>query len=393
MRPRVVSVLRWLLLTIAIVLLVAGLFTAFPAPAGLNWEYRVLIAGVVGEKGYRFLVLPILLAIAGLALPDRSSRVSIATFGCAVAALTLGCKPMLQAWALGQVLPERLASSFGPGDAQRAPFSFRTLYAPLPPPVPSFDGTYRAGRGLEFLRAVGRSPAPCVISLHGGGWFGKGFHDRRPFNQWLARHGYAVAAIAYSVLPDARWPEPRDDVMAAITMLRAHATELGIDPSQIILLGRSAGAQLALATAFAAHDPGIKGVIAFYPPTDLRALWQSAPANDRINGYTARQILELMFGGTPDKAPASYDSGSALVLADRQSPPTLLIHGALDSLVPLAQSDELAAKLTLLHRPNELVVIPWASHGFDTVNFDGPGGQISTYAVAQFLSAVTRQRP
>jgi len=50
----------------------------------------------------------------------------------------------------------------------------------------------------------------------------------------------------------------------------------------------------------------------------------------------------------------------------------------------------LAAKLTAAGRPNALVTIPWATHAFDTINFDGPGAQITTYSVAWFLAAATR---
>lgn len=384
------SVTRWVLLAIAVILLLAGLFTVFRAPPPMHWTFRLAITGFVGETGYRYLLLPAVVAILALALPERESWTALCTFACAVAAFSLWTKPVLQASALGYSLPVRLGEVFAGGKVDRTPFSFRTLYAPLPEPVPFEDGEYRQNHRMEIIRAVGRSPAPCVISLHGGGWFGEGFRDRRPFNLWLARHGYCVVSIAYSTLPSARWPEPREDVVAAIKVLRERATELGIDPKRFILLGRSAGAQLALATAYTAHDSAIRGVVAFYPPTDLAALWRAAIRNERLNGYTQRQIFELLLGGTPDTAKPTYDNASPLTLADRQSPPTLLIHGALDSLVPLDQSEQLAQKLAALGRSHALLVVPWASHGFDTVNFDGPGSQITTYAVAQFLDAVTR---
>jgi acetyl esterase/lipase len=61
---------------------------------------------------------------------------------------------------------------------------------------------------------------------------------------------------------------------------------------------------------------------------------------------------------------------------------TFLAPGWIDEL--------LAAKLTAAGRPNTLVSVPWASHAFDTINFDGPGAQITTYSIAWFLAAVTR---
>ncbi len=384
------AVLRWLLLLVALLLALAGLFTAVMAPDWINWQLRLLISGLEGERGYRLGWLPPAIALVAWLLRRRQPVVTAATLACCLAAFALVLKPVAQAWWIGRSLPARLAAAFGPATPDRAPFSLATLYAALPDPVPGEDMSYSGRLRLDFYRAVGRSPAPCVIFLHGGGWFGSGYHDNRPFTMWLVRQGYAVATIAYRGLPQSRWPAPREDVLAAIAFLRAHAAEFGIDPDRIVLLGRSAGAQLAAATAYAAHDPGIRGVIAFYGPTDLRSLWNVKGTTFRLQGLTGRQVLETFLGGTPATAPAAYDSASSLMLAGPDSPPTLLIHGRLDSTVPVSQSERLAAKLTAAGRPNAQVTIPWASHAFDTVNFDGPGAQLSTYSIAWFLAAVTR---
>ena len=55
MAPTLTAALRWLLLLIALLLALAGLFTAVMAPDWINWQYRLLITGLVGERGYRFL--------------------------------------------------------------------------------------------------------------------------------------------------------------------------------------------------------------------------------------------------------------------------------------------------------------------------------------------------
>jgi acetyl esterase/lipase len=93
---------------------------------------------------------------------------------------------------------------------------------------------------------------------------------RRELNDWLARQGYAVASIDYRLCPEHKWPAQREDLLEAIEFLRAHATALGIDQAQFVLLGRSAGGQIATATAYWQHDPTIRGVVALYPPTDFR---------------------------------------------------------------------------------------------------------------------------
>ena len=77
-----------------------------------------------------------------------------------------------------------------------------------------------------------------------------------------------MASIDYRLAPGAVFPAPRDDVFAAIAYLKDHAKEIGLDKDRLILLGRSAGGQIALSAAYAEKEPGIKGVIVFYAPND-----------------------------------------------------------------------------------------------------------------------------
>jgi acetyl esterase/lipase len=180
---------------------------------------------------------------------------------------------------------------------------------------------------LDFYRAVGRSPAPCVVVIHGGSWLGGNRKDegtKPQLNHWLARHGYAVASIDYRLAPEWIWPAQRDDLLAALAFLRAQAPALGIDPTRFVLLGRSAGGQMATATAFSRQEPGIRGIIAIYPPTDFRLTWESATHPGNLDH---RLNLEMSLGGTPQTAIAAYDSASAALLVHPGVPPTLILQG------------------------------------------------------------------
>ena len=222
--------------------------------------------------------------------------------------------------------------------------------------------------------------------IHGGGWNG-GSPDEFPALQWhLARSGYAVAAIEYRLAPASPWPAQRDDVLAAISYLKVHAAEFGIDPQRFVLIGHSAGGQIAEAIAYGAHDPAIRGCIAFYAPADLHYAYEFARADDILNSL---KLLKEYMGGTPAEARSNYDSASAILLADAQSPPTLLLHGRRDELVWFRQSERLAQRLQALGVAHYFVQLPWATHAFD-YSLNGPAGQISVYAVDTFLSAVTR---
>ena len=117
--------------------------------------------------------------------------------------------------------------------------------------------------------ATPAAPAPCIVVIHGGSWANGDSTQLPGLNSYLAARGYVVAAINYRLAPDHRFPAARDDLLAAIEYLKGHAQELGIDPRRFVLLGRSAGAQLALLVAYTAGDAAIRGVVGFYGPADL----------------------------------------------------------------------------------------------------------------------------
>jgi acetyl esterase/lipase len=253
---------------------------------------------------------------------------------------------------------------------------------------------YADGLALDFYRpaaaAAGRSPRPCVVVIHGGSWVsGNRLDDgtKRWLNDWLAGLGYAVASIDYRLSPQFQWPAQRDDLLAAIRFLRDHAVDLGIDADRLVLLGRSAGGQMAIAAAYAEVIPGIRGVVDVYGPTDFDLTWDAAT---RPRSLDHRYNLELFLGGSPETARAAYRSASGAMLVTPRAPPTLILQGGLDINVFPEQAELLDRNLAAAGVPHALVVLPWAGHAFDFVNFNTPGAQIGRYATARFLASVTR---
>jgi acetyl esterase/lipase len=245
---------------------------------------------------------------------------------------------------------------------------------------------YSGELSLDFYRAVGRANAPCVLLVHGGGWDSGARGELPQFDHWLARRGYAVAAISYRLAPEFRWPAQREDITAAIAFLKSHAAALGIDATRLVLLGRSAGGHLAEATAYTAPDPAIRGVVALYAPADVHFAWEFSRDDDVLK---SPQLLKQFLGGTPETARASYDSASPIRFVGKSTPPTLLIHGRLDTLVWHRQSERLDQKLTEAGVTHAFISLPWATHAFE-YNLNGPGGQLTTYAIEWFLAAVTK---
>ncbi len=374
--------LRWSLLFLALATLLIALLNVLKSPDWSEWKLALL----AGEYGHWLALLPVLLAVLAWSLRGPAVALAYATVPICALALGLLIRPSLEAWKLGRALPGQLARQFGPVPLTQAPFSFAGLLTARPAPVPAETLRYSGELALDFYRAVGKSPAPCVVVIHGGGWDGGSREEIAHFNHWLARAGYAVAAIDYRLAPGAVWPAQRVDTLAAIAYLKTHATTLGVDPARLVLLGRSAGGNIAQAVGFTAGDPAIRGVIALYAPADLHFAWRYSREDDVLK---SPQLLRQFLGGPPDAAAPAYDSASGYLHVAKTTPPTLLLHGQLDTLVWHRQSERLAARLAENRVPHAFVSLPWATHAFE-YNLAGPGGQLTRFSVAWFLAAVTR---
>lgn len=349
------------------------------------------------EWGHVLLVLP----LAVLLLPGRRDRPGRVGAALALVAALLLASPLMRALAVASDLPERLTAAFGPGAAApRALPDAPARAAPLvagdllglddhAPNVTVTRHVYREVDGerlplVLYARADAPRPLPVVVAIHGGSW-SSGSPDQLPaINRYLAGRGYAVAAIGYRLAPGAPFPAAHEDVLAAVTWLAREGPALDLDPRRVVLLGRSAGGHLALLAAYTAKDPAIRGVVAYYPPTDLVWSWEH-PSNPWV--FDSPGVLRAFLGGSPAERPDAYRAASPLGFAAAHVPPTLLLHGGRDELVFLRQSQRLEERLRELGVAHLLVTLPWATHGCDA-NLAGPSGQLGTFAIERFLAAV-----
>ncbi|MDE2142903.1 MAG: alpha/beta hydrolase, partial [Elusimicrobia bacterium] len=236
--------------------------------------------------------------------------------------------------------------------------------------------------------AAGR--LPVVLVVHGGSWQSGSRLEMPELSRELAGLGYAVASIDYGLAPRNVFPGPVDDLRDAAAFLRARAGDLSLDMGRVVLLGRSAGGQIVLAAAAASDPiPGVRGVVDFYGPNDMRLAW-TIPGSPWI--LDSRRLLSQYIGGAPAEYPERYDEASALLRAGPKFPPTLMIHGGRDELVWPVHELRLSARLAALGVPHEYLELPWATHGCDYA-FNGPCGQITTFEVERFLGRVLGGAP
>ena len=229
------------------------------------------------------------------------------------------------------------------------PISLRDALIGSAPPSNQFETLiFAPGLSADLYRPKEHPNGVAIVVVHGGAWVSGDKGENVAWNAWLAERGYVVFDVQYRLAPQATWQESVADVAAAVGWLREHAPELGIDARRVALLGRSSGAHLSL---LAAHSAPVMAVVALYPPTDL-ASPAASPAQIRQEG----------------------------------APPTLLLHGTWDELVPFDQSVRMAHTLEAAHVSYELVAVPWARHAFDLV-FDSPASQLARGAVDTFLAS------
>jgi acetyl esterase/lipase len=374
----------WLLLLLSLAALAVSLLTEVRVPAAIDWKLAVL----AGELGYALALWPLAVALVAWWGRNQAPGMTWLVLATCTLALVFLLKPAWQAWRLGRGLPARLTAAFGPVPAKSPAFALRNLVRSTPPAGPVQTHEFAAGLALDFYPAqvMDGRPAPCVVVIHGGGWDGGDRKQLTGLNHWLARQGCAVAAISYRLAPAHPWPAQREDVQAALDWLKSGAQRLGLDPTRLVLLGRSAGGQIASAVGFLG-DPAVRGVVALYAPHDMRFAWSVSRPDDALNSL---QLMRQYLGGPPEGREEIYDTASAqLLVTAGRTPPTLLIHGTIDTLVWVRHSRRLAARLAEAGVPHLLLELPWATHALEA-HPGGPGGQLTVHALAHFLAAVTK---
>jgi acetyl esterase/lipase len=216
-----------------------------------------------------------------------------------------------------------------------------------------------------------QKPAPGLIFVHGGSWSGGNRKIYGFYCQHFAEKGYVAATIDYRLSGEAPFPAAIQDVKCAIRWMRANAAKLGVDPNKIGLVGGSAGGHLVLLASYAnTDDPELEGtggnpgvssrvqsVVDLYGPVTLWA------------GKSGRRtsVLKFMGGKSTEEAPDLYAKASPFNHLTKDAPPTLILHGTVDELVSIAQSDKLAAKLGELGVPYLYDRQEGWHHGMDAV--------------------------
>ncbi|MFJ7294779.1 alpha/beta hydrolase [Streptomyces collinus] len=194
-------------------------------------------------------------------------------------------------------------------------------------------------------------PKPALVLIHGGYWYHQ--TDWSSSAERFAAEGFQVFAIRYRLNFEAAWPAQRDDVADAVAWIRSHAAEFDVDPDRVLLLGSSAGGQLA--TDAATHGAGalrLKGVVALSPVASPYRAWNDGNDSSDAKRRKLRDNSAILARCYPDSDdtsttlhPSCWDTWRSMVSKNWVDPadaPMYLVHSE-DDFVPPVHSTDLKA--------------------------------------------------
>lgn len=286
----------WLLVGTTAVLLFISLWIVVPAP-----NLTLLNLGVVApELSPGLLVASIVLA--ALAWPGRAQRIHRAAGCLAVTAGVLDALPLAGVPVAVRRFDEAINILGRVGDGAGTDAGTRGRMRSRPMRARDLvlgigAGESRVVRDIEFAAPAGQPLTvdiyrpitagrfPILVQIYGRAWQHGTPGDNAVFARYFASRGHVVFAIEYRHAPRWQWPAQIEDVSVALAWIRAHAIEYDGDMRRIALIGRSAGAQLALVAAYR-DSANVAAVVSYYGPTNLSEGWRVPPRPDPL--YTER---------------------------------------------------------------------------------------------------------
>ena len=228
---------------------------------------------------------------------------------------------------------------------------------------------------LDVVTPAENAKGLGIVLVSSGGWHSDKSnireHNTKRMNeehwvQGLLKGGYTLFVARHGSGPRYHVPEMVEDIRRAVRFVRLHAKEYGVDPDELGITSGSSGGHLSLMVGLTGDDghadsedpvertsSRVQAIVSWFPPTDL-VNWR------KPGGYTSivksrPGMFEEMFGKVTD-IEAQLKSISPIEFVSADDPPLLLLHGDLDFVVPLQQSEVLRDKYQSSNLPVKLIV-------------------------------------
>jgi acetyl esterase len=177
---------------------------------------------------------------------------------------------------------------------------------------------------------------PGIVLIHGGAWSSGDKEDLGELATTFTDHGFAAFSINYRLVPQWPYPAPVEDVVAAVSWLREHATQFRLDPKRIGAFGGSAGGYLAAMLATSGRGSLTTGgrvaaAASWSGPMDL------VPLLSAVNPVLPGAVLSLLGCGEPTACVAAARDASPIHYVDAMDTP-MLIANATREVIPIDQA-------------------------------------------------------
>ena len=201
----------------------------------------------------------------------------------------------------------------------------------------------------------------AVVWIHGGGWTSGEPQRLLPNARYFALRGAVGFSVQYQLVKPGG-PSVTDaigDVKTALLYIRSHAKQLGVNPKKVAVAGDSAGGHLAMMAGDAAD-----AIIDCNGIPDMSGKWRN----------------RLQPGEDPKKA-------SPLFLIGPKTPPTLILHGWADTVVPVGESKKYYEALLTAKVRAKMITWPESKHAFIVTGYTATNVEVerALYAIDDFL--------
>ncbi len=219
---------------------------------------------------------------------------------------------------------------------------------------------------MDVYLPAGRSATTtnCMVVIHGGSWSSG---DKADMDSALSAFkpllpNYATFNINYRLANGSTIVSSNemDDVNAAVSFIVSKAAEYKVNANKIIIVGASAGAHLGMLKAYKYNTDGrVKAMIDLFGPNDLTWMYLNQPYYLSLT----QAVLTNFMGTTQPANPLLYQMASPINFVTAAVPPTQILHGTADSIVPISESQRLNAALQTAGVTHEFITVAGGGHG------------------------------
>jgi acetyl esterase/lipase len=407
--------MNWLLFCLAIFNLGSVGFMLYPRPVyrGLAFTMVLYVFSLLGTE-LAWIWLPFQLALASVFIYAGALDSAIGLLGLVILVLTwpaLAWRHWQSLRRSGEVVESALRSGLGPDYRETIPPSvqhgFRTRIGlgdwgnPLGfrrsdveriADIPYLPGGIR--QRLDIYRPKDRpgEGCPVLLQIHGGGWMvGHKAQQALPLMYHMAANGWICVAANYRLSPNVAFPTHLEDCKAALCWIREHGREYGMNPDFVAVTGGSAGGHLTALMGLTANRPelqklhpqtdtSVQACVPFYGEYDFLTAHTDRPDYERY----LRIFTDSIMHASKRDDPALWKLASPIAQVHEDAPPFMVIHGELDSLLPVSRAREFSRVLeNASNSPTIFVEMPGAEHAFEVLRT--VRGEYSIDGVHRFL--------